>query len=130
MYSAEALTQITEGNLESLIAEDTTILLACIRKDDSLRGHIEALESVARSLGDTLKVCFVLDDLTTYFMEEYGFHGTPTFLVLQNGVCFDGLFGKKAEEDLIEFVQRSLPPGKNKIQEGGGGHDKYTAHRR
>lgn len=108
MAGKDLVTQITSDNLEGILKDGTPVLVACIRRDRDYQDHLKLLGDVAAPAGSRLNVCVALDDLLSYFSYVYDLKGTPTFLLMRQGMVLDEILGKTSVEVLMEFA-RLLP---------------------
>jgi hypothetical protein len=109
MPGAELVRRIRIGTIESVLMEEKPVLVACIRDDVDYHDALEGLETVAVFVGPELSMCFVLEDLLSYFETRYGISGTPTFLLIRHGDLMDSLLGKASVQDLMDFIRPHIP---------------------
>lgn len=112
MAGKDLVTQITSDNLESILMDGTPVLVACIRRDKDYQDHLKLLGDVAAPAGSRLNVCVALEDLLPYFSYVYDLKGTPTFLLMHQGMVLDEILGKTSLKNLLEFA-RLLPSPAN-----------------
>lgn len=109
MNGKDAIRKLATDNIGAAFKEENhPLLIACLKKDIDYHMHLKQLEEVAAFFRDSISVCFILDDLYTYFKERYGVGGTPTFLVIKNGELLGTLLGKNPAHNLIEFTRECL----------------------
>ena len=109
MNGKDAIRKLATDTIGAAFKEENhPLLIACLKKDIDYHMHLKQLEEVATFFRDSISVCFILDDLYTYFKERYGVGGTPTFLVIKNGELLGTLLGKTPAHNLIEFTRECL----------------------
>lgn len=109
MKGKDAIRKLETDNIGAAFKEENhPLLVACLKKDIDYHLHLKQLEEVAAFFKNSIRVCFILDDLYTYFKERYGVGGTPTFLVIKNGELVGTLLGKNHAHNLIEFARECL----------------------
>jgi hypothetical protein len=109
MPGAELVRRIRIDTIEYVLREENPVLVACIRDDVSYHETLEGLETAAVFAGPELSMCFVLEDLLSYFETRYGITGTPTFLLIRHGDLMDSLLGKASVQDLMDFIRPHIP---------------------
>ena len=109
MPGAELVRRIRIDTIESVLREEKPVLVACIRDDVDYHETLDGIETVAVFAGPELSICFVLEDLLSYFETRYGITGTPTFLLIRHGDLMDSLLGKASVQDLMDFIRPHMP---------------------
>lgn len=110
MQATKRITQLGFDNIGEVLQEQTQpLFIACLRKDKDFHEDLMHLQELAAFFGDTLKVCFLMDDLLAYFAGRYGVSGTPTFLIILNTELQGILLGRNPAAALIKFVLENLP---------------------
>jgi hypothetical protein len=87
-----------------VVAENKPVLLLCMPWDGDFPKQLELIEEIARKHSRDLKVGLLQEEFIETFKKNYGFVGTPTFLILVEGKerrRFLGLADKKTLTDLI-----------------------------
>ncbi|MEA2102996.1 MAG: hypothetical protein U9P80_10605 [Thermodesulfobacteriota bacterium] len=108
MCAKKTITRIDEFN-QGLVEENRLpVLLACISKDDDLEWVIHILEHVGQRLWSRIEIFLAIDDLVPFFMEKYGFEGTPSYILIQKGMPPEYMFGDISEDDLFRFTGQNL----------------------
>lgn len=118
MAGKDLVTQITSDNLEGILMGGTPALVACIRRDRDYQDHLQLLGDVAAPAGSRLNVCVALDDLLPYFSYVYDLKGTPTFLLMHQGMVLDEILGKTSLKILMEFARVPLSALKGMHMDG------------
>jgi hypothetical protein len=98
------ITHLGTDNIETLIQGMPFLLVACIR-DSNDHVVLEKLKTTAVHVGPNVEVCYALDDLLPYFEKRYHVSGTPTFLLIRQGVIVDVLLGNQTAQDIIAWVE-------------------------
>ncbi len=110
MQATKRVTQLGLDNIGDVLQEQNQpLFIACLRKDKDFHEDLMHLQDLATFFGDTLRVCFHLDELLAYFAGRYGVSGTPTFLIIVNGELRGILLGRNQAQALIEFTLENLP---------------------
>jgi hypothetical protein len=109
MPGPEIIKHIKIDTIDSVLREGKTIFVACIRDDIDYQETIDKIESVALFAGPDLRVCFALEDLLPYFEKRFFVSGTPSFLIIKNGVLLDSILGKISAQGLIDFIRPHVP---------------------
>ncbi|MGD0819449.1 MAG: thioredoxin family protein [Desulfomonilia bacterium] len=109
MPGPEIVTRIRIDTIESVLREEKTVFVACIRDDIDYQETMGEIESVALFAGPNLKVCYVLEDLLPYFEKRFSVSGTPSFLIIKNGDLLDSILGKISAQGLMDFIRPHVP---------------------
>jgi len=67
-----------------------------------------AVESIAQTYGDKLKVAKLNVDENMKTPAKYGIRGIPTLLLFKNGELKESLIGAQPREKIVELVTRHL----------------------
>jgi len=67
-----------------------------------------AVESIAQTYGDKLKVAKLNVDENMKAPAKYGIRGIPTLLLFKNGELKESLIGAQPREKIVELVTRHL----------------------
>lgn len=89
--------------------EARPLVIACLLKDKNLSENLRQLQGVSGTFEkEKLLVCYTLDDMLPYFSNRFNVGGTPTFLMIANGVVLGTLLGKNSSSAIIRFVREML----------------------
>ncbi len=129
MRNSRLVVRIQVDTVERYLDEDIgPILIACIRKDRDFQSHLDQLEDIAlESRKDGVMVGYILDDLLTYFTNRFGIGGTPTYLMIRNGVVLGTLLGKNSGPELTQFVREAGRRFKPMNSTRGSGRERADA---
>ncbi len=117
-YAKKTCKRIRPDNFDAeIVKEPRPVLLSCMLQGEGFREQLAVIESVSERFAHTLKVCLLDDGYIGAFENRLGVRGTPTFLVLKEGIEIDRMLGTASMETLAAFLVRSLP-------ELEGGHPK------
>ncbi len=92
-----------------ILNEERPVLLSCVHRGDGFREQLAVIESVSEAYAGALKSCLLEDGLIAALEKRLGVRGTPTFLVLKEGIEIDRMLGKANRETLAAFLVRALP---------------------
>ena len=77
-----------------ILNEEMPVLLSCVHQGEGFREQMAAIESVSEAYAGALKVCLLDDGFIGAFEKKLGVRGTPTFLLLKEGIEIDRMLGK------------------------------------
>jgi hypothetical protein len=109
MYTHEIVTRIRIDTIDAILNERKPVLVACLRVDIDYQDIREEIETVAFFAGPGLRVCLALEDLLPYFEKRFSVSGTPTYLIIREGVLLDSILGKIPAQCLVAFVRPYVP---------------------
>jgi hypothetical protein len=104
MQERRLITHLGTDNIDTLIQGMPLLLVACIR-DINEHGIPEKLKTTAVHVGPHVEVCYAREDLLPYFEKRYHVCGTPTFLLIRQGVIADVLLGNQTAQDIVAWVE-------------------------
>ncbi|MBN1662124.1 MAG: thioredoxin family protein [Deltaproteobacteria bacterium] len=100
---------IRPENIEQEVtAEKRPLLLLCMPRDDQFSRQLKLLEDIALQLAPAIKVGVVHEEFIEVFKKNYGFIGTPTFLLLVEGKEKGRLLGVSDRERLTDLILSSI----------------------
>lgn len=85
-------------------AEKKPLLVLCMPQDDQFPQQMKIVEEIAVRHGPKLKVGLVQEDYIETFKQNYGFWGTPTFLILVEGQEKGRMLGLADQEMLTDLI--------------------------
>lgn len=96
---------ISKTNFEQeVVDEERPVLLMCMPVDYDFGDQVEMLERISQLFGGNIKVGLLEEPFIDKFKHRYDVKGTPTFLILRNGLEQDRSLGLADEQMLLEFV--------------------------
>jgi hypothetical protein len=102
--NATVFTIKPENIEQEVIAEKRPLLLLCMPRDDQFSKQLKILADIAGEYGPTIKVGFLQEELIDVFKKNYGFIGTPTYLILSEGKEKGRLLGLADRERLADLI--------------------------
>ena len=84
---------------------DTPVLVAFLRKGPAFSEQIRTLENLSEAYSHHLKVLLGDEYFLEIFFQQFGFSGTPFYLLIGNGKAQGRYFGRAAADDLEELVR-------------------------
>lgn len=85
---------------QEVLNAETPVLIGFFRQGKTFCDQIKALEILADIFGDRLKVCLGDEYFLETFFQQFGFSGTPFYLLLSNGRERGRYFGHADMDDL------------------------------
>lgn len=110
MQQKKEILRIEQETIGTYLGEETTpLIIACLLKDRNLAENLRQLQGVSAAFEkEGFLVSYTLDDMLPYFSNRFNVGGTPTFLVIANGVVLGTLLGKNSSASIIQFVREML----------------------
>ncbi len=84
------------------------VLLLCMPRGDDFPGQLALLENIARCYRSSLAVGLLEEVFMEYFKNKLKISGTPTFLILAQGVEKNRMLGLADFQALEQFVLETL----------------------
>lgn len=110
MHSGKGLVRIEQETIGIYLGDESRpLIIACLVKDRDLAENIGQLQSVSASFEkEKLLVSYTLDDMLPYFSNRFNVRGTPTYLLIANGIVLGTLLGKNSGIVIVQFVHEML----------------------
>ncbi len=110
MQQKREIIRIEQETIPTYLGEEARpLIIACLLKDRDLTENLRQLQGVSAAFEkERLLVCYALDDMLPYFSSRFNVRGTPTFLMIANGVVLGALLGKNSSAAIIQFVHEML----------------------
>lgn len=100
------LSFVNPTTLESEISHGhMPILIAFLRNDHAFAEQISILKDFARLVGGQMKICLGDEYFLDTFFQQFGFSGTPFYLLISHGKEQHRYFGQASLDDLEELVR-------------------------
>lgn len=109
MKGSEIINRINLDNMESVLKENNHVLIACTNVNEDYRELMRNLELVAAYMGMNVRIYYAMDDLLPYLEKKFHISGTPTYLLIKEGILVDSLLGKNSTQSLMSFLKPYLP---------------------
>ena len=90
---------------QEVLNAEIPVLIGFFRQDKTFFDQIKALEILADIFGDRLKVCLGDEYFLEMFFQQFGFSGTPFYLLLSNGREHGRFFGYAVMDDLEDLLR-------------------------
>jgi len=90
---------------QEVLNAENPVLMAFLRKDKTFFEQIKMLETISKTCGDCVKVCLGDEYFLDMFFQQFGFSGTPFYLLLFNGKEQGRFFGRAAMDDLEDLLR-------------------------
>ncbi len=97
---------------QEVMVEKKPVLLLCMPPGEEFPKQVRLLEDIVQEYGKEMKVAVLEENFIAAFKKNYGFVGTPTFLILVEGRergRMLGLADHEALTNLILHFQRAFP---------------------
>jgi hypothetical protein len=91
-------------------AEKKPLLVLCMPQDDQFPEQLKIIEEIATRHSPDLKVGLVQEEFIETFQQNYGFWGTPTFLILVEGKEKGRMLGLADREMLMDLISNYNNP--------------------
>jgi hypothetical protein len=108
MPNTNVITQIYVNTVETMLIEEETVLIACLRNDADHHKILDKIKPIAVFTGPDLRVCYAMEDLLPYFENRYMVMGTPTFLLIRQGKLLDSVIGGISAQDLLAWIRKYM----------------------
>lgn len=107
---SEDILNITDGNFEDEVLKAATPVLVDFWAPWCMpcRMIAPAVESIAESHKDKLKVAKMNVDENTKTPSKYGIRGIPTLLLFKGGDLKESIVGTKKKDEIIEIISKHL----------------------
>ena len=92
----------------SVLADETPVLLAFLGTGREAQPQAEILAALSHIFSNRLRVCLVEEDSLEAFKGRYTVMGTPTYLLFHKGRECERMLGEADDECLIRFVRNVL----------------------
>jgi thioredoxin-like negative regulator of GroEL len=94
--------------MEEVISEKKPVLIICMEDDNSFSQQMKILENVAVKYKDELKVGLLAQDSVEIFKRRLQIIGTPTFLLIREGIEIGRILGLSDQGTLTNFIDQHL----------------------
>lgn len=89
---------------QEVMAEKKPLLILCMPQDDQFLQQLKVIEEIAARHSPKIKVGLVQEEYLETFKQNYGFLGTPTFLILVEGQEKGRMLGLADQESLTDLI--------------------------
>lgn len=104
MMEQKTITRLDIYNVETVLSDTSLLLVACIRNFHDCE-NLEKLKSLSAFFSTDLKVFYVLEDLFRFFERYFLVYGTPTLLLIKEGVILDALLGRHSVQEITTWIR-------------------------
>jgi len=95
---------LNDQNFDSVTSDGVTLVDFYADWCGPCKRMLPVVESVASSLGDTVKVVKVNVDQSPLTSQKFGIKTIPTFALVKDGQIVSKLIGSKPESELLAFA--------------------------
>lgn len=93
-----------------VVDEERPVLVLCMPVDYDFGDQVEMLKRISHLYGNNIKVGLLEEPFIDKFKHRYDVKGTPTFLILRNGLEQDRSLGLADEQMLLELISPFVEP--------------------
>ena len=97
-----------ENFTEEVMAEKRLVLLIFMLPDDTYPGQLKIAEDVAKKYHQDLVVGLPAEESMETFKKKFSIIGTPTFLLMRQGVEVNRLYGVTDHKTITHFIEQHL----------------------
>ena len=104
-----SLARIDQTTFEMVFPNSKNYFLLCVQTSPTLDENLlKIIEIISNRFSKKLQTYLVVENDLGFFQNRFNFWGTPTYILLQNGMEKGRLLGAVSKQTMIKFISNNL----------------------